>query len=372
MRRVCKAVAQLLAVTLSALAFTVPVSLLVFGQVSLIAPLANLLFVNAGGVAMLCAGLCAAAGQVGFLSFLAYPFALAGGLIAKYLLAGSALLARVPFASVSLEPGLTRLWLAGTALLFVIVFLFRNRPRRLIRLAAICSVCALLAGNLACLLMDRGLTCVTVADVGNGTAIVVTRSGRAAVIGCGGAYDAATKVRSVLQAENITALDLLFLPRAQETEASAAAQLLESFPAQTVVAAETVDALPDGVAAVVSPGGQVRLWGDVTLTYLTREDVSCALLEIGAQRFFLSFYPGSVLSNLPPGWADAPVAICRAQTPEGQRAGVTLLSGEGERALSVAHNLAQGGRLSFATGGEGALRLRTDGENFLDIKRLKG
>lgn len=372
LRKACKAVAQPLAVTLSALAFTVPVSLLTFGQISLIAPLANLLFVNAGGVAMLCAGLCAAAAQVGLVSFLAYPFALAGGLLAKYLLAGSALLARIPFASVSLEPGLTQVWLAGTALLFVVVFLFRNRPRHLARLAAICSVCVLLAGNLACLLMDRGLTSVTVADVGNGTAIVVSRSGRAAVIGCGGEYDAATKVASVLHTQNINALDLLFLPRAQETEASAAAQLLESFPAQTVVAAETVDAIPAGVAATVSPAGCIRLWGDVTLTYLTRKDVSCALLEIGAQRFFLCFYPGCALSALPPGWADAPVALCRAQAPEGLRAGVTLLSGAGERALSAARALTQGGGQSFATAGAGAFRIRTDGADFLDIKRMKG
>ena len=71
--------AGLLAVTLSAIVFTLPVSILALGQVSLIAPLANLLFVNAGGAAMLCAGLCAAFSHAWIFSFLAYPFALIGG-----------------------------------------------------------------------------------------------------------------------------------------------------------------------------------------------------------------------------------------------------------------------------------------------------
>ena len=70
--------------------------------------------------------------------------------------------------------------------------------------------------------MGRNLTAITLADVGNGTAIVLTRGRRAAVIGCGGDYDAAAQVAAVLQSQNIDALDLLFLPRAAQTEASAA------------------------------------------------------------------------------------------------------------------------------------------------------
>ena len=218
--------------------------------------------------------------------------------------------------------------------------------------------------------MNRNLTAVTVADVGNGTAIVLTRGQRAAVIGCGGDYDTASRVTALLQKQNVSALDLLFLPRAQQTESSAAAQLLEAFPAQTVVAAEKADNLPSGTPATIAPGGRIRFWDDVTLTYLTQHDLSCALLEIGEQCFFLSFYPGGDLSHLPEGWVNAPVALCRAQEPMGVHAGVTILSGEGERALSRARTLAQSGRQSFATGGKGALRIRTDGAEMLDIKRL--
>lgn len=370
LRRACKGVAQLLAVTLAAILFTLPAGVLALGQVSLAAPLANLLFVNAGGVAMLCAGLCAALSHAWIFSFLSYPFALAGGLLSKYLLGGTALLAKLPFASVSLEPGFPAVWLAGTAVLFVIVLICRNRPKRLVRLAAACSVCALLAGAFAQALMNQNLTEITVADVGNGSAIVLTRGRRAALIGCGGDYDTAARVSAVLQNQNIDSLDILFLPRAQATEASAAGELLESVPTGKVVAAEPVGQLPNETQATVAPQGRIRFWGDVTLTYLTRDALSCALLEVGEQRFFLSFYPGGDYSHLPEGWLSAPVALCRAQQPEGLRAGATVLSGEGERALNAARSLAQSGRQAFATGGEGALRIRTDGAGMLDIKRL--
>lgn len=368
--RVCKGVAQLLAVTLSAILFTLPVSVLALGQVSLIAPLANLLFVNAGGLAMLCAGLCAALSNAWIFSFSAYPFALAGGLLSKYLLGGAGLLARLPFASVSLEPGFPAVWLAGTIVLFAIVLLYKNRPKRLVRLAALCSVCALLAGVFAQVLMNRALTAVTVTDVGNGTAIVLTRGRRAALIGCGGDYDTAARVSAILQSQNIESLDVLFLPRVQETEASAAGQLLETVPADMVVAAQPVDTLPAGIRAAVAAEGRIRFWGDVTLTYLTRDTHACALLEIGKQRFFLSFYPGGDPAVLPESWLSAPVALCRAQEPEGLRAGATILSGEGERALESARKLSQNGRPAFATGGEGSLRIRTDGAELLDIRRL--
>ena len=255
-------------------------------------------------------------------------------------------------------------------MLFAIVLLDRNRTQHLARLAALCSAFALLAGVFAYILMGRNLTAITMADVGNGTAIVLTRGRRAAVIGCGGDYDAAAQVSAVLQSQNVTALDLLFLPRAAQTEASAAGQLLESIPAQTVVCAEAVDGLPNGTHAVVAGVGRVRLWGDVTLEYITQGALSCALLEIGTQRFFLSFCPGGELSRLPEGWSSAPVAFCRAQEPEGLHAGVTLFSGEGDRVWNTARAHAQNGRKAFATGGKGALRIRADGAKTLDIKRL--
>lgn len=145
-------------------------------------------------------------------SFLAYPFALIGGLLSQYLLGGTALLSKLPFASVSLEPGAPALWLAGSAVLFAIVLLDRNRTKHLARLAALCCAFALLAGIFSYTLMGRNLTAITLADVGNGTAIVLTRGRRAAVIGCGGDYDAAAQVAAVLQSQNIDALDLLFYP----------------------------------------------------------------------------------------------------------------------------------------------------------------
>lgn len=137
------------------------------------------------------------------------------------------------------------------------------------------------------------------------------------MIGCGGDYDAAAQVAAVLQSQNIDALDLLFLPRAAQTEASAAGQLLETVPAKTVVCAETVHELPDGTHVIAAGAGRVRLWGDVTLEYITQGTLSCALLEIGTQRFFLSFCPGGDVSRLPEGWICAPVAFCRAQGPKG-------------------------------------------------------
>ena len=245
----------------------------------------------------------------GFFSFLAYPFALIGGLLSQYLLGGTALLSKLPFASVSLEPGAPALWLAGSAVLFAIVLLDRNRTKHLARLAALCCAFALLAGIFSDTLMGRNLTAITLADVGNGTAIVLTRGRRAAVIGCGGDYDAAAQVAAVLQSQNIDALDLLFLPRAAQTEASAAGQLLETVPAKTVVCAETVHELPDGTHVIAAGAGRVRLWGDVTLEYITQGTLSCALLEIGTQRFFLSFCPGGDVSRLPEGWICAPVAF---------------------------------------------------------------
>ena len=322
LRKACKGLAGLLAVTLSAIVFTLPVSILALGQVSLIAPLANLLFVNGrrGGDALR-RPVRSVSHCVDF-SFLAYPFALIGGLLSQYLWVGRPCFLSFRSQAFRWSRALRRYGSLDRRCYlqsYCLIGIGRNISPGWRRCVAPLRFWQVLFSDT---LMGRNLTAITLADVGNGTAIVLTRGRRAAVIGCGGDYDAAAQVAAVLQSQNIDALDLLFLPRAAQTEASAAGQLLETVPAKTVVCAETVHELPDGTHVIAAGAGRVRLWGDVTLEYITQGMLSCALLEIGTQRF--SFFlprrrciPGCRKGwNLRAGW---PFAARRG--PKGLHAG---------------------------------------------------
>ncbi|MCI8497163.1 MAG: ComEC family competence protein, partial [Clostridiales bacterium] len=197
-RRTVKGICMVVGQTLSANLFTLPVTIMIFGEVSLIAPVSNLLCAMPASAMMVCGGLAAVSFPVGFLHFLTYPLAFAAGIIGKYLIAIAHLLAQLPYASVPANQPYVILWLVGTLVLIGIVLLFR-RSRRTARLTALISIIMLCSGIFSSQVLELGVTRITVMDIGNGTSLVISRGNRAAVIGCGGAFNAAPLVYHYLR-----------------------------------------------------------------------------------------------------------------------------------------------------------------------------
>lgn len=196
----------ILSTSATAMLFTLPILLLNFGRLSVIAPLSNLLLLVPSTLMVSFAAIALIIGLIFPHSYLAMPFALATGLLAKYLRVCTHWLAQIPFASISVSYGFVILWLAGTVILFAVT-LIHYRNRLLLKTAAWLSVIVLLVGIFSYQLSMQDVTRIAVLDVGTNLSVVLTRSGHGAVIGCEGYKSSA--VTNYLSSRGISRLDYL-------------------------------------------------------------------------------------------------------------------------------------------------------------------
>ena len=200
-----------LATTFGALVFTTPLTAVLFGHVSLVAPLANLLTLWAVSIAF----------PVGIVAcILGFIYLPLGGVAAfpvsaavRYITGVARTLAAVPFSSIYTSQSPILLWLVYVYMMFVALPLLKAKARQY--LVAVCltvlSLCAVI------LLSPRtpvsGSTSITVLDVGQGQSVVITSGGHTAVVDCGSSSgeNAGALAHQFLLDRGVTSVDLLVL-----------------------------------------------------------------------------------------------------------------------------------------------------------------
>ena len=294
-----------LATSTGATLFTLPIILLSFGTVSVVAPLANLLELVPSSLLM-CFG--AAAAVLNLLlpaTHLAMPFALAAGLLAKYMGASAAFLARISLASVSASQGFVTVWLAGTLALFAAA-LALGKGKRLFPQAACLSVIILLTGVLSFQVTQNGVTRLAVLDAGDGVSAVLTRGGHAAVVGCG-SYNSG-RVISYLNGENVSKLDVLVVLTEQRDEFSCAADVAGRFrPARVVADADAAsdgfvrEAAADSLLTPFASRAEMTFWNGASVELAGSKKTSAARISVDGVTVVLC--PDSVKrEDLPESW----------------------------------------------------------------------
>jgi competence protein ComEC len=310
----------ILATTVCAVLFTLPIIIVAFGRVSLAAPAANLLELVPSTLMMNFSAIAAVINLLSPKSFLAMPFALAAGLLAKFMLFCAHWLAQIPFASVSASGGFVLLWLAGTILLLASAMLMKQ-SRRLYRHVALLSAILLFTGILSHQVFLRDVTRLAVLDVGSAESVVLTRNGRAAVFGCGGF--SSDPIKSYLQSEGVTRLDCIQPLTLSDEESKNAAELIRAFSPRKVLIQN--DGLINGFlqkelpnAAEVSTfhlTARVHLWDNTEVNAQWNGKACTAHISAGGVSVLIC--PEEVnLSELPPQWLDADVLVTNSMLPQ--------------------------------------------------------
>ncbi len=277
-------VAQSLAATL----FNLPILILVFGQLSLVAPLTNVLVMTPASGMLLCGSLGSLLSLLGPVSFLGYPFSLAAGLLARYLQGAARFCASLPFSTVSTAQEYFLLWLCGTLVLVAAALLLR-RDGALLRTTALLSAIVLFCGVLSGQLLNRGVLSIAVIGSEGGSSVVLTKDGRAAVIGCGGAWDIGWETSEYLKDCGVKSIDLLILPKLDEEYASGAGELLEDYEVTLALLpqeGEEADGLAKafGEETIRQPyaSADIRLWDGVDLQTVCQGEESLILIRCGS------------------------------------------------------------------------------------------
>lgn len=182
--RLQNAVAGTLAATLGASVFTIPLSALYFGTVSLLGALTNLLTLWAVSVLFL-AGFAICGVYALFPALAAVPGA-AAAVLARYVIAVARLVAGLPYAVLYTQSPYVLGWLVFTYLT-VGVSLYLRYKKKKIRL--IVPISAVLLGLCVCLFLSARLPGdfrVTVLDVGQGQCVVFMTKDSVVITDCGG------------------------------------------------------------------------------------------------------------------------------------------------------------------------------------------
>ena len=204
-------IATSLAVTVGALIFTLPLTAIHFGVVSLISPITNLLTL---WVVSLAFPLGIAACVLGFIySPLGLIFAFPVAYAARYIILIARTLAAIPYSSVYSSNAYIVFWLAYIYILFITLPLLRARARQYIFpccFAAI-TLCAVLL--ISPLLPGAGYSSITVLDVGQGQSVVLSAGENIAIVDCGSSSgeNAGMITHEFLSNRGRTSVDLLVL-----------------------------------------------------------------------------------------------------------------------------------------------------------------
>ena len=234
-----RVLAASLATTLGALLFTTPLTVLAFGELSLAAPLANLMVLGAvavcfaGGLGVAVLGILAPA----LAGFLGEVFALPG----RYVLWVVRGMSRFPLAAVPLDSIYLRGWLILLYILLILWAVLRRGPGVRIRpviplCAGVLSLCAALMCGAAELRL-AGLT-LSVLDVGQGQSVALVSQGRTALVDCGGSgwENGGDVAADYFQSRGVTRLDTLILTHFHADHTNGVEQLLERMEVGLLVA----------------------------------------------------------------------------------------------------------------------------------------
>ena len=194
-----------IAVTLSAMILTTPLSACYFGAVSLVGPLTNLLtlwiisFIFYGIILVCLLGLFWTSGAAFAASIIGWPI--------RYVLGVSKFLGGLPLAAVYTRSGYIAAWLVFVYVLLIVFLISREKKPWML---SCCAVLGLLLALLASWTEPLLNECrMTVLDVGQGQSILLQSEGRTYLVDCGGDRDNETAdiVAETLLSQGVTRLD---------------------------------------------------------------------------------------------------------------------------------------------------------------------
>lgn len=291
-RRSCEFIFGSIRSTVLACAFTLPVMILDLGKVSLISIPANIIADLPASACMILAGLTALTAKLPFLRVITAGLADITGVCASFLINLSKALAAVPHSSLNTTSFLFPLWLVFVIIvLAAVALIYRFRKRSALRAAAlICTVTffGVCAGSYA---ISRTATVITVADVGNGSAAVVSSGGKTALLGCGGdSYYALSNIESAMDSVGADKLDFLLIPRISKGESSLTLDVIDSFSPDYILTGELDSNLEEILKTenyALAPAAEISV-GNAELKYKTTDKTSIAVLKAkGADTVFV-------------------------------------------------------------------------------------
>lgn len=218
-----------------ALSLTIPLTAVMFGYVSIIAPIVNILILWAVTLAFSLGIVCV---LVGFIHApVASVIAWAPSVLTLYISEVAALMAKIPFASVYTTSFYVRMWLAFMYAELALLAAVKVRSKFITFLV---SNAVALACSIGFTYMEAGIGSLTVSvlNVGQGQSVLLSSEGETAIVDCGGSLssNAGDIAAEQLAAMGETRLDALILTHFHYDHANGAVELMRRVKVDKLIA----------------------------------------------------------------------------------------------------------------------------------------
>lgn len=353
--------AKIILTTVCAAAFSLPFTLLAFGSINLFSFAGNLMVIPLVTVTLVSSAVTALAPFVPVVSLLAYPAGALTAILTRAMIKAVGLAEGLGFLTFYPEEKLMKIWLGGALLIAAVSILHRYMGHNSFRIAGAVIAAAFLCMNIVSYAFTRDITEITVIDIGNASAVLVTKGGRGALIGCGeDDFNSSYLISSAVRSKHLDSLDLMLLPRTEKSESGSTLEFIKYNSADVIAYTEKPLwlELVSGEAECVCFDGRftMPLWEGCRVTCDSGESGGTVLLETDCVRTLCVFKNNPVI---PREFTDADFLICRQAVPAGLNAhnfDAVVLAGT-EKALFTQNSLIEGGIDAAASGGNGNVTL---------------
>ena len=228
-----KSAAGMISASLSASVWIVPITAAAFGRVSPFVVIVSLLTESFVSVLIVCALLSSVFYLCPFISFLAYPFALAAGLVSKYIVFIERVFASIPYCSVNTDKIYFYIWMFVTLALVLIGFFIKNKAVY-IKYSILISCIILIAGWAFFTVITSDTAKVNVWSVGSGVTASVESGGNITLLSCGGSLSKSEDFFDELDG-NYTRIDNIIIPNEKNRYSSFQPQLVTQFDVSNIL-----------------------------------------------------------------------------------------------------------------------------------------
>lgn len=297
--------------------FTMPVSAINFGYYSPFSPVSNLLCMPVSQLLMSLAGFAVILSPI---RFIARPIFVFCNFIVKYILTVTSAIAHHPYAVTDTDTSVMQtLLLVILFATFVFLLIFRDKHKNIRRCISV-SAAAILLLSVGSEITKANSYEITVADVGNGTSVILSTGKSDVIIGCGGNDHSDYKFTTCADKINQREFDLLLIPRNTDTESEYTFSVLNMYKFDSCIIAdedftgEFIRRLPENT--LQTNEHTVKLDENTTLIYINNERFTGARIESPDFKATIIFRPTSDFSGVDEEWQSGDLLITRQNLPQ--------------------------------------------------------
>ena len=304
-------------ISITASLFTLPVSALSFGYISVIAPVTNLLCAFPSQALILISGIYTAVSEI---SFLAKPMAVICTYIARFLTDMTSALASADHAVMdTTSPILQTILICALIVMVFFTIIFRESNKKLM-ITLLSSAAAVAIISASAMAIQSDAVKISVADTGNGTAVVYHSGETDIIIGSGGSTYRSYKLTNITDRISDGEYDLLIIPRKTKYESEYVYKLLNRYSFESCVFSDEnypayiTDLIPEN--SVFTDNCNIQIDTDTTLLYNNSKEFSGVRIVSGDFTCTVLFRALSDFSVVPEDWKSGSLLITRQSLPD--------------------------------------------------------